>query len=224
MSGYTPLYDHTLSGTLYGRWPHTGIWTCLLSRASREGVIDEVPASLAAAIGVPVEMLMQCIHDFMQPDPGSRTKDHDGRRLELLDPGREWGWRVVNHGKYREKARKRNYDEQRTSSGSDAERKKKERESREVPTCPAKSREVPLSDAEADSSKKERATRLPADFGLTPSRTSVTTGQRRLERKGKSSIGKRPGVSGAVTTKAQTKTIQQRSGETSHEDVRRLPH
>lgn len=158
MAGYTPLYDTMLTGTLYGRWPHTGIWACLLSRASREGVIDEVPASLAAAIGVPVEMLMQCIHDFMQPDPGSRTKDHDGRRLELLDPNRDWGWRVLNHGKYREKARKKNYDEQRTASGQDAERKKVDRlkpeESRRVPTSPAKSRAVPLSEAEAN--KKER--------------------------------------------------------------------
>lgn len=145
--GYTPLYDTMLSGTLYGRWPHTGIWACLLSRASREGVIDEVPASLAAAIGIPVEVLHQCIQDFMQPDPGSRTKDHDGRRLTLIDPNRDWGWIVLNHGRYREKARKKNFDEQRTESGADAERKKAERESREVPTRPAKSRAVPPSEA-----------------------------------------------------------------------------
>lgn len=167
MSGYTPLYDHMLSGTLYGRWPHTGIWACLLSRASREGVIDEVPASLAAAIGVPVEMLMQCIHDFMQPDPGSRTKDHDGRRLALLDPNRDWGWRVLNHGKYREKARKKNYDEQRTESGADAERKQAAKVSREVPRSPAKSRALPLSEAEAEAERaprKKASKRCPPDF------------------------------------------------------------
>jgi hypothetical protein len=145
--GYTPLYDHMLTGTLYGRWPHTGIWACLLSRASREGLIDEVPASLAAAIGVPVDMLMKCITDFMQPDPGSRTKAHDGRRLERIDPNRDWGWRILNHGRYREKARKKEYDDQRTSTGADAQRKKEERDSREVPKRPAKSREVPLSEA-----------------------------------------------------------------------------
>lgn len=145
--GYTPLYDHMLSGTLYGRWPHTGIWACLLSRASREGLLDEVPASLAAAIGVSVEVLLGCIDDFMQPDPGSRTKDHDGRRLELIDPNRDWGWRIVNHGRYREKARKKEYDDQRTSTGVDAQRKKEGRDSREVPTSPAKSRVLPLSEA-----------------------------------------------------------------------------
>jgi hypothetical protein len=168
--GYTPLYDHTLTGTLYGRWPHTGIWACLLSRASREGVIDEVPASLAAAIGVDVETLLRCIQDFMQPDPGSRTKAHEGRRLELLDPNRSWGWWVLNHGKYREKARKQNYDQKRTESGADAERKQADRESREVPTSPAKSRAVPLSDSYKYKSTQHQ---IPKDFVLTPEREEV---------------------------------------------------
>lgn len=175
--GYTPLYDTMLTGTLYGRWPHTGIWACLLSRASREGVIDEVPASLAAAIGVSEELLRSCIGDFMQPDPGSRTKAHDGRRLELIDSNRDWGWKVLNHSKYREKARKKNFDEDRTESGSDAERKRVERAaSRDVPTRPDASRDVPLSDAEADKSKRPPTTKklakaereLPEDFLLTP--------------------------------------------------------
>lgn len=147
MSGYTPLYETMLTGTLYGKWPHTGIWACMLSRASREGVIDEVPASLAAAIGVPVDLLLSCISDFMRPDAGSRTKDHDGRRLALIDPSRDWGWRVLNHGKYRDRARKKNFDDARTESGKDAERKATERQSQEVPTRPDASRRVPPSEA-----------------------------------------------------------------------------
>lgn len=171
--GYTPLYDTMLSGTLFGRWPHTGIWACLLSRVSREGVIDETPASLAAAIGVPVELLMECITDFMQPDPNSRTATSDGRRLTLIDPNRSWGWKVVNHGKYREKARKKDFDAQRTETGADAARKAKERAestpSRDVPTCPAMSRDVPLSESEAETVKSKRrkttnGTRIPEDF------------------------------------------------------------
>lgn len=135
--GYTPLYDTMLTGTLYGRWPHTGIWACLLSRATREGIIDEVPASLAAAIGVSEELLRQCIAEFMQPDPGSRTKAYEGRRLELLDPNRDWGWKVLNHSKYREKARKRNFDDERVESGENAERMRARRTTRDDPTGPA---------------------------------------------------------------------------------------
>lgn len=160
--GYTPLYDTLLSGTLYGRWPHTGVWACLLSRASREGVIDETPQCLAAAIGVPVETLMECISDFMEPDPNSRSSTHEGRRLVPIDAARSWGWKVVNHGKYREKARKQAYDADRTESGRDAERKRElraeENASRDVPTRPAMSRDVPLSEAEA-TPESERARR-----------------------------------------------------------------
>lgn len=171
MSGYTPLYDSMLTGTLHGRWPHTGIWACLLSRVSREGLLDETPQSLAAAIGVPVDLLMECITDFMQPDPDSRTQAKDGRRLELIDPSRKWGWRVVNHGKYREKARKKNFDEDRTSSGKDAERKAEERMSRGVPRCPAVSRDVPLSEAEAKAVRgtpKAASRRCPGEFNPDP--------------------------------------------------------
>lgn len=195
MSGYTPVFDTVLDGTLFGKWPHTGIWVCLLSQCDRRGNIDVVPALLAAKIGVPVTLLLECILDFMKPDPGSRTGDLDGRRLELIDPAsREWGWRVINHSSYREKARKSSYDRQRTESGADAARKKESRQaSREVPTrpaalgdscetaisgqkpggtgntdeyasnasnylvprCPDQSREVPLSEAEANNKKEK---------------------------------------------------------------------
>lgn len=105
MSGYTPLFSSLLDGTLYGKWPHTGIWACLLSQVDKQGHIDMVPQLLAAKIGVPLQTLTECIQDFMQPDPGSRSKDADGRRLELIEPdARDWGWRVVNHKVYRQKA------------------------------------------------------------------------------------------------------------------------
>jgi len=144
MAGYVPLFDSVLDGTLFGKWPHTGIWVCLLSQVDKHGVIDMNPNLLAAKIGVPVDMLQSCIQDFMKPDPGSRTKDNDGRRLELIDPdGRDWGWRVINHVKYREKARKQQHQQSATETGRDAERKKKERD---VRLCPDMSGGVRPSD------------------------------------------------------------------------------
>lgn len=140
MAGYVPLFDSVLDGTLFGKWPHTGIWVCLLSQVDRHGVIDMNPNLLAAKIGVPVDLLLSCMKDFMLPDPGSRTKDGDGRRLELIDPDtRDWGWRVINHSKYREKARKQQHQQAATETGKDAERKRKERD---VQTCPDVSGDV----------------------------------------------------------------------------------
>jgi hypothetical protein len=148
VSGYTPLFNTALDGTLYGKWPHTGIWTCLLSQMDKHGNVDMNPNLLADKIGVPVDLLMSCINDFMQPDPGSRTKDHEGRRLGLIDPeARQWGWRVLNYAKYREKARKQQHQQVATETGKDAERKRRERD---VQTCPDVSGYDRPSDSYAD--------------------------------------------------------------------------
>lgn len=164
--GYTPLFDTLLSGTLYGRWPHTGVWACLLSRATREGVIDEIPQSLASAIGVPVDLLMSCIEDFMSPDKFSRTAACDGRRLELIDPDRPWGWKIINHSKYREKARKSAFDAARVESGANAERMAARRAAETVdPTGPASTRADPLS-SQLNSSPNAEANTKTSSFDL----------------------------------------------------------
>ena len=150
--GYTPLFDTLTKGTLCGRWPDIGLWPVVLSLTDKNGVVDCTPAYIAGVTGLALDDVIACMKRFCQPDPYSRTQDHNGARLELLDAHRDWGWRVVNHGKYREKARKAAYDSERTSSGKDADRKRHEREaSREVPRSPDESRAVPLSDSNADS-------------------------------------------------------------------------
>lgn len=154
MSGYTPVFRTVFDGTLHGKWPQTGVWLALLAMADRHGHIDRSPQAIASDIGLDVSTLLSCIEEFCAPDPMSRTREHNGRRLELLDPERPWGWRVVNHGKYREKARKAAYDADRTASGRDAERKRAERTV--VPPRPDASRAGPLSDSDSDSDSDYR--------------------------------------------------------------------
>jgi hypothetical protein len=60
---------------------------------------------LAGVTGLPVEEVRACMGRFCEPDPESRSKEENGARLQLLDEHRDWGWRVVNHAAYREKAR-----------------------------------------------------------------------------------------------------------------------
>jgi hypothetical protein len=152
LSGYTPVFDSVYDGTLCGRWPALPVWLSILPMADKNGHIDRSYAAIAARTGWPLELLKQGIADLMSPDPESRTPDCDGRRLELLDPeNRQWGWRVINHGQYRNKARKAAYDADRTASGADADRKRQQREaSRHVPTSPDMSRVVPPSDSDAN--------------------------------------------------------------------------
>lgn len=155
MAGYTPLFSTLTTGTLCGKWPDIGLWPIVLSMADRHGVVDCTQAYIAGVTGLALEEVRACMARFCKPDPGSRSDEHNGARLVLIDDHRDWGWRVVNHGMYREKARKAAFDSQRTETGADAERKRAERAahinvSRDVPTRPDVTRVVPPSDSDAN--------------------------------------------------------------------------
>lgn len=166
--GYVPLFDNLTTGTLHGRWPDIGLWPVVLSMADRFGKIDVTPQCIASATGLPLAEVVACLERFCEPDPDSRSKtDEDqGRRLELLDPNRKWGWRVVNHAKYREKARLLARDSERTATGMDAARK---RASRAVPPL---SPEVSPSDGDGDGdvNKRNPSLRSGVQGGSKPSR------------------------------------------------------
>jgi hypothetical protein len=137
--------------------------------ADKNGNIDKVPRAIAADIGIDLPTLLECIADFCAPDPDSRSAESDGRRLELLDPARPWGWRIVNHGRYREKARKAMRQIEATASGRDAERKRVERErarpamSGDVQTSPAKSGADRLSDSDSDTDTDTDSKKVPSE-------------------------------------------------------------
>lgn len=139
-SGYTPVFGSIYQGTLCGKWPDAAVWASILPLCDRHGRIDYTPAAIVALTGWPLDLLMQGLEGLCQPDPHSRSDAEAGCRLRLIDPARSWGWVVVNHTKYREKARKASFDAERTASGADADRKRQERASRDVPRDPATSR------------------------------------------------------------------------------------
>ncbi len=153
--------------------------------SDRHGCVDVTPTYLAGVTGLALDEIVACMQRFCQPDPYSRSDAEQGARLVLLDGHRDWGWRIVNHAWYRDKARKATFDSERTASGQDAHRKKEARAnvipirpdvSGNVPTCPDVSRRIPPSDSDSDSdsnadkSKNKKKTvrgatrRCPDDF------------------------------------------------------------
>lgn len=145
--GYTPLFDTLTKGTLCGRWPDIGLWPIVLSLADRHGVVDSTPTHIAAITGLALADVVACMKRFCEPDPYSRSQEAGGARLTLLDAHREWGWQVVNHSKYRERARKASFDAARVEDGRNAERMAARRD----PTRPDATREHPPSDSNTDS-------------------------------------------------------------------------
>jgi hypothetical protein len=93
-----------------------------LALADRNGHIDSTIPYISAVTGIPVVTLTECIERFTSPDPLSRTKTEDGRRLALIDPARSWGWTVINHGAYREKARLMAKNQREVNSGVNKDR------------------------------------------------------------------------------------------------------
>lgn len=154
--GYTPVFGSVFTGTLHGRWPDTGLWLCLLAMSNKHGEVDCTPQYIASATGLEVAEVTACIERFMQPDAYSRSRGEEGRRLIPLDSSRPWGWKIVNHSVYRERARKQARQATETASGRDAERKRKGRLSGDAQPCPANSGAVPLSDTDTDTDKNKR--------------------------------------------------------------------
>lgn len=105
MSGYTPLFSSLTSGTLCGRWPDIGLWGVVLSLADKHGVVDCTHEYISRVSGCELDEVKACMKRFCAPDPVSRSQEHEGRRLILLDEHREWGWQIVNFVRYRERAR-----------------------------------------------------------------------------------------------------------------------
>jgi len=71
----------------------------MLALADRNGVVDAALPGLANAARVTVEECSAALEKFKQPDKFSRSKSHDGRRIEEI----EGGWRLFNYEFYRKK-------------------------------------------------------------------------------------------------------------------------
>ena len=159
MAGYTPLFSSLTTGTLCGRWPDIGLWPIILSLSDRHGVVDVTPAYLAGVTGLPLGEIVACMARFCQPDPCSRSPQDAGARLVLLDSHRDWGWKIVNHGLYREKARLMMREVDRVSSGENKARMKaRTHKPPEDPRTPPKTPADPPSDSDSDSDSDKRKT------------------------------------------------------------------
>lgn len=70
----------------------------MLAMADKNGEVQASVPGLARVAGVQTESCREALAKFLSPDPDSRTKDDDGKRIEPI----EGGWRLLNHRKYRE--------------------------------------------------------------------------------------------------------------------------
>ena len=87
-------------GTLYGQWEAIVTFQQFIVLSDADGIVDYTPPAIASITSIPLEIIQKGIEVLSKPDPYSRTPDCEGRRIELIDAHRPWGWVIVNHSKY----------------------------------------------------------------------------------------------------------------------------
>lgn len=118
MTGYTKLFSSIVTSTIWLESNATRIvWITMLALADKHGEVQGSVPGLARLAGVSVEECRAALQKFLSPDPDSRTKDDEGRRIEEIDGG----WSILNHLKYREMASREE------SRVAESERKKRYR-------------------------------------------------------------------------------------------------
>ena len=99
---YGKLFASMYDGTLYGQWEAIVTFQQMIILCDSVGVLDMTPPALAARTSIPLDIIEKGISALESPDPYSRSPDQDGRRIERLDDHRPWGWRIINHHRYRQ--------------------------------------------------------------------------------------------------------------------------
>jgi len=97
---YTKLFSSLTESTVWVGTPAETkvVWITLLAKADRYGRVWGSIPGLARLADVSIPDCQAALESFMQPDPYSRTKDHEGRRIEEI----EGGWKLLNYEEKRE--------------------------------------------------------------------------------------------------------------------------
>jgi hypothetical protein len=97
--GFTKLFNSIITSTIWSEDDKTHIvWITMLALCDRYGDISASIPGLAKVANVSIEATNAALENLMRPDPYSRTKDHQGRRIVEIDGG----WHVFNYAKYRD--------------------------------------------------------------------------------------------------------------------------
>ena len=102
MAGFSKLFSSIVTSTIWREDDKTRIlWITMLALTDANGVVEGSVPGLGDMARMTTEECRASLDKLMAPDPDSRTKDFEGRRIEEVDGG----WRILNYTKYRQKGR-----------------------------------------------------------------------------------------------------------------------
>ena len=102
MAGFSKLFSSIVTSTIWREDDKTRIlWITMLALTDANGVVEGSVPGLGDMARMTTEECRASLLKLSSPDPDSRTKDFEGRRIEEV----EGGWRILNYAKYRNKGR-----------------------------------------------------------------------------------------------------------------------
>ena len=121
MTGFAKLYSSIVTSSIWVESDHiVRVWIALLACANADGYVEGSVPGFANLARVSVDQMEDALKCFCSPDPHSRTKDYEGRRIEVKDGG----WVILNYPAYRLK--KQGIEGSRAPYYRDYRRKKRE--------------------------------------------------------------------------------------------------
>lgn len=121
---FVKVFDQILDSSIAENYELRHFFEDMLKLADSSGVVDMTPEAIARRINLPLAKVRPFLVELGQPDPKSRSPQHEGRRLVPVDSHRDWGWLIVNYEHYRSI---RN-EEARRAYNRDAKRQSRERQ------------------------------------------------------------------------------------------------
>lgn len=95
---FVKLYSSITESTIWDEDDPTRIcWITMLAMSDRRGRVMASVPGLAHRARISVEACARALAKFAAPDEHSRTKEHDGRRIEEIDGG----WMLLTYEKHR---------------------------------------------------------------------------------------------------------------------------
>jgi len=105
--GYTKLFNEIIMSTVWREPNHVRLlWITMLALKDQYHTVNASLPGLADAARITMDECIEALTVLKSPDPFSRTKENEGRRVAECDGG----WLILNGEKYRQKM---NTDERR---------------------------------------------------------------------------------------------------------------
>lgn len=96
---FTKLWASILESSIWSEpVENRVVWITMLTMSDRNGFVGASVDGLARRANVSIDAVRAALATFQQPDPNSRNKDNDGRRVEEVPRG----WHILNYTYFRD--------------------------------------------------------------------------------------------------------------------------